>query len=84
MTGLGFNGYSKRNNAKLGIVDEQLLQNYMRNKITISSLTEQLKKEMEVDDNSTTFHDIITGQYQQSGIETYPENLRSPLSRRYQ
>ncbi len=84
MTGLGFNGYNKRNIAKLGIVDEQLLHNYMRNKITIASLTEQLKKEMEVDDNSMSFQDIIFDRYEQSGIETFPGNLRSPLSRRYQ
>jgi hypothetical protein len=84
MGDLGFDGYNRRNLAKLGIEDEQLLHNYVANNIRMTSLITQLEKELELDENSMTLDGFILEQYQKSRIVTFPEQLRSPLSRRYQ
>ena len=83
MKDLGFTEYNRRNLARLGIEDEQLLHNFIADKIRITSLIAQLKKELKLDENSMSFKDFILEQYQKSGIETFAARLRSPLSRRY-
>ena len=60
MIDLGFQAYNKRNLAKLGIVEEQQLQSYVREKLMMSKLMLQIKSELQGDENDTAIRQRIT------------------------
>ncbi len=81
---LGFSEFSSRTMSKLGIVDEQIFKNYVKERQIISKLITQIKKELEGNDNDRSFKQLLSDEYQKRQIKTFPERLRSPLARRFE
>ncbi|NNE38020.1 MAG: hypothetical protein HKN08_06915, partial [Gammaproteobacteria bacterium] len=84
MADLGFSEFNHQNLSRLGIVDEKRFKTYVYDRMLINELISQIKNDMEGDDIERRIQLLIPDLYQNSGIQTFPENLRSPLSRRYE
>lgn len=83
MNELGFTAFNNKTVSKLGIRDDSIIKAYMKKNLVLSKLVAQLENEIQGDNIQRGLQQFLFKIFDQSGIEVFPEQLRSPLSRRY-
>jgi len=83
MSELGFTAFNNKTKSKLGIRDDSIIKAYMKKNLVLSKLVAQLENEIKGDNIQKGLQQFLYKIFDQSGIEIFPEQLRSPLSRRY-
>jgi hypothetical protein len=83
MNELGFTAFNNKTVSKLGIRDDSIIKAYMKKNLVLSKLVAQLEHEIQGDNIQRGLQQFLFKIFDQSGIEIFQEQLRSPLSRRY-